>query len=210
MPSLDRKLVARDQFSFSCSSLPRTESAEEFGLSFGEWTESLRNQSSSLQELSPASRAQAIASYKKEMLEFVKDAPENVYDLSLTDLVELKESPVKERLQLNKPRTGKRHFRSESVESGGFLLKIFFPIPSSRRKRSTGSFNGGLKYSSRSSSSGSSSSDSGSSATNGTVKLGSGSKVSMKDGKKTSCEENSAKEYVRMQQHRELSRNCSR
>ncbi|ONK56449.1 uncharacterized protein A4U43_C10F8830 [Asparagus officinalis] len=142
MSSLDRKLVARDQFRFSCTSLSRTEVTDEFGLPIGEWTGSLRNQSSSLQQLSPTSRAQTIARYKREMLELVKDMPDNAYELLLKDLALLNKCPVKKRFPMNKPRTGKRHSRSESVESGGLLLKIFFPLPSSRRKRSSGSSNG--------------------------------------------------------------------
>jgi len=275
MTPLDRKLVAGDQFCFSSNSPPGVEQGEDYGLAFGEWTgwhgdnyhvsghhdepdwlakldsKSPVNQPLSPAHYAPTSRVEAIARYKKEMLELVKDAPEYTYELSLRDLVELprivrtardlvelpkivraaREPLARERLQKNNSRrggqekikkAGRRHLRSESMESGGFLLKMFFPKPLSGTKRSSRSSSGSLKPSSRSSSSGSSKSGSSSSSSesnsasssSGTSKSGSNSRVSprplMKDARKPGADESSERKCVEMQQNGALSRNCSR
>ncbi|KAK1263979.1 hypothetical protein QJS04_geneDACA009220 [Acorus gramineus] len=104
------------------------------------------NQSQS--QLSPASRLQAIVKGRKEMMEMVKNMPEPSYELSLKDLVEMHRpvgsqiaSPVRESelpeeplksvrkvKRKNKKKKKKQMARSESMENGVFLLKMFFPV----------------------------------------------------------------------------------
>ncbi|XP_008799067.2 uncharacterized protein LOC103713817 [Phoenix dactylifera] len=98
--------------------------------------------------------AQAIAGYRQEMLEIVRDMPETAYELSLRDLVEsprIAKPPVQQTLgkggEFSKDKTEKekrkkgirRMSRSESMDPGGFLLKMFLPNPlTGRRKKSFG------------------------------------------------------------------------
>ncbi|KAK1300542.1 hypothetical protein QJS10_CPB13g01001 [Acorus calamus] len=105
------------------------------------------NQSQS--QLSPASRLQAIVKGRKEMMEMVKNMPEPSYELSLKDLVEMHRpvgsrltSPVRESELPEEPLKSvkkvkrkdkeknkkKQMARSESMENGVFLLKMFFPV----------------------------------------------------------------------------------
>ncbi|XP_022989800.1 uncharacterized protein LOC111486878 [Cucurbita maxima] len=95
--------------------------------------------------LSPTSRTQAIARGQQELMEMVRNMPESSYELSLKDLVEhhlrQQESasvekydstsetsfirdPIKKRSETRALVT-----RSRSVNSGGFYLKMFFPMP---------------------------------------------------------------------------------
>ncbi|PQQ00617.1 uncharacterized protein Pyn_34808 [Prunus yedoensis var. nudiflora] len=106
--------------------------------------------------LSPASRTQAIARGQRELMEMVKNMPESCYELSLKDLVEYKKPMVNEeddqdqneeegdkstevlvrRGNLNEEGNSKKKksekkklvMRSGSIDSGGFLLKMVFPI----------------------------------------------------------------------------------
>ncbi|WCJ43461.1 hypothetical protein M5689_024197 [Euphorbia peplus] len=91
--------------------------------------------------LSPSSRAQAIARGQKELMEMVGKMPEGCYELSLKDIVEQSfVDPVKEenetRIIMKKKNENKKvqqqqqqMSRSGSMEhNGGFLLKILFPV----------------------------------------------------------------------------------
>lgn len=81
----------------------------------------------------------AIARYRREMLDLVKDVPENAYELSLIDMVEtakttkaVKVAEEEEEEQKNskkkKKKKGTRSMsRSASMETGGLLLKMFVP-----------------------------------------------------------------------------------
>ncbi|XP_030528945.1 uncharacterized protein LOC115739809 [Rhodamnia argentea] len=105
--------------------------------------------------LSPASRTQAIARGQMELMEMVRNMPESCYELSLKDLVELPrarqeldtmaviQSDGSSKRQNSNSRVegsnNKGHImaRSGSIDNGGFLLKMMFPIPwgSSKKKR---------------------------------------------------------------------------
>lgn len=108
----------------------------------------------------PTPRAQAIAGYRQEMLDMVRDMPETAYELSLRDIVESPRiaKPVPETLvegrELSKDKTdkekdqkkkkkvkkgGRKMSRSESMDTGGFLLKMFLPSSLLGRKKSFGS-----------------------------------------------------------------------
>ncbi|KAI5311744.1 hypothetical protein L3X38_040917 [Prunus dulcis] len=119
--------------------------------------------------LSPASRTQAIARGQREMMEMVKNMPESCYELSLKDLVEHKKPMVDEeddrdqneeeddkstqvlvrRGNLNeegnykKKKSEKKKFvmRSGSIDSGGFLLKMVFPISLGLNKKNMNKIN---------------------------------------------------------------------
>lgn len=233
MPSLDRKIAAGDQFSFSSNSLPWAEADNDYGFAFGEWSgwhcdndriSDRHNEPDWLAKMHTQSslegfpQAEAIARYKKQMLEMVKDMPEDAYELSLRDLVELpriaraaRESPARERLQKSRQKervkkAARGHSRSGSVENGGFLLKMFFPMPSSGKKQSSN----GLKPISRSSSS--ESSESGSHlSSNAATTPATGAKTTpnalmlMKDSKLLIANKTSGQK-----QHAALSRDCSR
>ncbi|KAH7671071.1 hypothetical protein IHE45_10G069400 [Dioscorea alata] len=92
-------------------------------------------------------RSQMIARYRKEMIDLVRDAPENAYELSLRDIVEIPR-PVKsaeleekkgekekemETKKETKKKGGRRMARSESLDTG-LLLKMFIPATMGRRK----------------------------------------------------------------------------
>ncbi|XP_052200725.1 uncharacterized protein LOC127807124 [Diospyros lotus] len=95
-------------------------------------------------QLSPNSRAQAIARGQWELMEMVKNMPESSYELSLKDLVEQpprmeakEERLVGEKIgfgRKSESQEGKRikrkakMVRSGSVENGGLLLKMVFPL----------------------------------------------------------------------------------
>lgn len=119
--------------------------------------------------LSPASRTQAIARGQREMMEMVKNMPESCYELSLKDLVEHKKPMVDEeddrdqneeeddkstqvlvrRGNLNdegnykkkKSEKKKLVMRSGSIDSGGFLLKMVFPISLGLNKKNMNKIN---------------------------------------------------------------------
>ncbi|XVF64438.1 hypothetical protein PTKIN_Ptkin09bG0169700 [Pterospermum kingtungense] len=106
--------------------------------------------------LSPSSKAQAIARGQRELMEMVSRMPESCYELSLKDLVEhqhvletkqesfaegrgvvcedayKKEMGKKKKKQTNpKPQIK----RSGSIDNGGFLLKMVFPISLGSKKK---------------------------------------------------------------------------
>lgn len=102
--------------------------------------------------LSPASRTQAIARGQREMMEMVRNMPESCYELSLKDLVERrtmvdvevddedasteilvkrKDGKLKKKIDMKKPMV----MRSGSIDSGGFLLKMVFPISLGSNKK---------------------------------------------------------------------------
>ncbi|XAR49608.1 hypothetical protein NMG60_11032866 [Bertholletia excelsa] len=97
--------------------------------------------------LSPNSRAQAIARGQWELMEMVKNMPESCYELSLKDLVEHprlepQEEKFNQRERLMKRQESKRGdrnnakmVRSGSFENGGFLLKMVFPISLGSKKK---------------------------------------------------------------------------
>ncbi|XP_073038817.1 uncharacterized protein [Primulina eburnea] len=96
--------------------------------------------------LSPASRSRAILAGKRELMEMIKDLPESSFELSLKDIVEdhaevkevvvvdeIKEANHKigkriiQRRKNNNKNTSSKICRTESMESGVFLLKMFLP-----------------------------------------------------------------------------------
>lgn len=119
--------------------------------------------------LSPTSRIQAIARGQQELMEMVRNMPEASYELSLKDLVEYHRvanpdtsiesrddstSETSFRRDSSKKTAETRALvtRSRSVDSGGFYLKMFFPLPfgqiSAKKKRSVRN-DSGLNGSSR-------------------------------------------------------------
>ncbi|KAJ6805836.1 uncharacterized protein M6B38_178110 [Iris pallida] len=93
---------------------------------------------------SNGSRATSIAKYRQEMLDLVRDMPENSYELSLIDIVESpkvteeatepraeeeEEEDSKRKKKEKKAKKGimRRVSRSESLDSGGLMLKMFIP-----------------------------------------------------------------------------------
>ena len=122
--------------------------------------------------LSPTSRTQAIARGQQELMEMVRNMPESSYELSLKDLVEhhLSNSERQDgdaslsrddsasetsfRRDTSKTRSETRALvtRSRSVDSGGFYLKMFLPLPfgqmSAKKKRNLRT-DSGLNSSSR-------------------------------------------------------------
>lgn len=104
--------------------------------------------------LSPTSRSQAIARGRREMMEMVHNMPESSYELSLKDLVEQstvqdlveegemngnrKMQSEKGKKKSKKNDKKRKIVRSESMENGALLLKMFFPISlGSKKKNST-------------------------------------------------------------------------
>ncbi|KAL2521280.1 uncharacterized protein Fot_25203 [Forsythia ovata] len=102
---------------------------------------------------SPTSRLRAIANGRRELMEMIKDISESSYELSLKDIVEDKHRKEKEKSgkiveERNSNKTETRNSRksvtarrsqisrTQSMESGAFLLKIFLPIPQSSKKNS--------------------------------------------------------------------------
>ncbi|KAG1331177.1 hypothetical protein COCNU_02G011450 [Cocos nucifera] len=92
-------------------------------------------------------RAQAIARYRQEMLDMVRDLPEADYELSLRDIVESPRiaKPVQktlaegEEFSNEKRKKGRRRMsRSESIEPEGLLLKMFLPNSLAARRKSFG------------------------------------------------------------------------
>ncbi|KAF7829778.1 uncharacterized protein G2W53_012111 [Senna tora] len=122
--------------------------------------------------LSPASRTQAIARGQKELMDMVRNMPESSYELSLKDLVEKpwieaqaqarEEENQAEQRNLN-TRNGFRKEGSGSgrkiqgkrggnnIDSGGFYLKMMFPISLGSKKKTKieTSVNGSSKVSPR-------------------------------------------------------------
>lgn len=105
--------------------------------------------------ISNGSRAMSIAKYRQEMLDLVRDVPENSYELSLIDIVEPpkitekvmettaedtseeetdnndnnnnKKKKKEKKKKNSKKGIMRRVSRSESMESGGLMLKMFIP-----------------------------------------------------------------------------------
>ncbi|CAJ1971961.1 unnamed protein product [Sphenostylis stenocarpa] len=104
--------------------------------------------------LSPASKTQAIARGQRELMEMVKNMPESSYELSLKDLVEHPRVEVGQEKGVNgvKGAEGRKlssknvHSRmvdkkgqvkrSGNIDSGGFYLKMVFPISLGSKKKS--------------------------------------------------------------------------
>ncbi|KAG4958470.1 hypothetical protein JHK87_035103 [Glycine soja] len=102
--------------------------------------------------LSPASKTQAIARGQRELMEMVKSMPESSYELSLKDLVEhprvevAQEKGAEERKNLGDKNVDSRKKvdmnikkgqvkRSGNIDSGGFYLKMVFPISLGSKKK---------------------------------------------------------------------------
>ncbi|CAA3025544.1 Hypothetical predicted protein [Olea europaea subsp. europaea] len=102
---------------------------------------------------SPTSRLRAIANGRRELMEMIKDIPESSYELSLKDIVEDKHSKEKEKTgtieeEMNSNKTETRNSRksktagrsqisrTQSMDSGVFLLKMSLPIPVFSKKNS--------------------------------------------------------------------------
>ncbi|XP_042478716.1 uncharacterized protein LOC122059749 [Macadamia integrifolia] len=100
--------------------------------------------------LSPASRKNAIAKGRKEIMEMIRNVPETSYDLSLRDLVEKAHVQISTDKKSNDPKMqsekGKRKKsqernkrqmgRSVSMETEPVLLKMFFPTSLGLKKKS--------------------------------------------------------------------------
>ncbi|KAL6958050.1 hypothetical protein U1Q18_040400 [Sarracenia purpurea var. burkii] len=107
------------------------------------WTSPLLPHNNSYSCPSPKSRSQAIKDGRKELMEMIQDMPESSYELSLKDIVDnlkgivideksLNTKPeeaaqMKQQKKKNCERRGQMP-RSKSMDSGVFLLKVFFPI----------------------------------------------------------------------------------
>lgn len=104
-----------------------------------------------LKHLCSDSRKQDITQHQLEMLNMVEDIPESIYELSLRDLAELpklvnsiqqcpgkgKEGKFLSGEELKKAKKGmKRASRSESMDHGAFLLKVFFPVSFGGKRKS--------------------------------------------------------------------------
>ncbi|KAK7385085.1 hypothetical protein VNO78_30792 [Psophocarpus tetragonolobus] len=99
--------------------------------------------------LSPNSKTQAIARGQRELMEMVKNMPEATYELSLKDLVEHprvevgQEKGAEERRKLGNKNVENRKVndkkghvkRSGNIDSGGFYLKMVFPISLGSKKK---------------------------------------------------------------------------
>lgn len=113
-------------------------------------TKNTHNKSNNYKSLSPESKTQAIERGQKELMEMVKNMPESCYELTLKDLVE-HHSPkvVEEKKNLGNKNTRKREGISTSnsnngrkidkrnignFDSGGFYLKMVFPISLGSKK----------------------------------------------------------------------------
>ncbi|KAJ0973161.1 hypothetical protein J5N97_021120 [Dioscorea zingiberensis] len=96
-------------------------------------------------------RSQMMARYRKEMIDLVRDVPENAYELSLRDIVEIpiprqvktelevKGEENKEKKKKEKKKGGRRMSRSESLDTG-LLLRMF--VPATMRRKSFGAAGG--------------------------------------------------------------------
>lgn len=101
---------------------------------------------------SPKSRLQAILDGRKELMEIIQDMPESSYELSFKDIVadEQQEAERKDDVAIDERRLKykpshvdimkqkkKIMSRSESMDSGVFLLKMFFPTSLGTKGKST-------------------------------------------------------------------------
>ncbi|OAY58371.1 uncharacterized protein LOC110604840 [Manihot esculenta] len=114
-----------------------------------------QDRQSHYRSLSPSSRTQAIARGQRELMDMVSQMPEGCYELSLKDIVEqnmvdqAKEESfskersknvegmyIRERSEKKKNDKPVQINRSGSIDKGGFLLKMVFPISwGSRNKK---------------------------------------------------------------------------
>ncbi|XP_039050173.1 uncharacterized protein LOC120191256 isoform X2 [Hibiscus syriacus] len=100
--------------------------------------------------LSPSSRAQAIARGQRELMEMVSKMPESCYELTLKDLVEHQQQqsvvgePKEESFaggrsssyKSERQNSQKQQInRSGSLDNGGFLLKMVFPVSLGSKKK---------------------------------------------------------------------------
>ena len=122
-----------------------------------------RHQQNHYRSLSPASRMQAIAQGQRELMEMVRNMPESCYELSLKDLVEHPvvrppQDPFPEKRSFGdeiaagrekrKAKDSKKKndskpkmVRSGSLDNGGFLLKMVFPVSFRSRKKKNSATN---------------------------------------------------------------------
>lgn len=100
--------------------------------------------------LSPKSRLQAIVDGRKELMEIIQNMPESSYELSFKDIVdeqqeadqkdiEIDEGSLKYKPDINMKQKKKKKImsRSESMDSGVFLLKMPFPTSLGMKGKST-------------------------------------------------------------------------
>ncbi|XVE60220.1 hypothetical protein DITRI_Ditri05aG0110500 [Diplodiscus trichospermus] len=119
--------------------------------------------------LSPSSKAQAIARGQKELMEMVSRMPESCYELSLKDLVEHQPVVVEpkqerfaegrctikgDRYKKEKGKKKQKHpkpqiKRSGSIDNGGFLLKMAFPISLGSKKNKKKSIDSNTNHNSK-------------------------------------------------------------
>ncbi|GLT34274.1 hypothetical protein SLA2020_087980 [Shorea laevis] len=114
--------------------------------------------------LSPSSKAQAIARGQRELMEMVSKMPESCYELSLRDLVEqpmveakqestavTEDNYRREKEEKKKKSVKKAQItRSGSIDNGGFLLKMVFPVSyGSKKKKKKNDSNSNSKVSPR-------------------------------------------------------------
>ncbi|GKU98386.1 hypothetical protein SLEP1_g11397 [Rubroshorea leprosula] len=99
--------------------------------------------------LSPSSKAQAIARGQRELMEMVSKMPESCYELSLRDLVEqpmveakqestavTEDNYRREKEEMKKTNVKKAQItRTGSIDNGGFLLKMVFPVSFGSKKK---------------------------------------------------------------------------
>ncbi|XWS25051.1 hypothetical protein CRYUN_Cryun27aG0037500 [Craigia yunnanensis] len=104
--------------------------------------------------LSPSSKAQVIARGQKELMEMVSRMPESCYELTLKDLVEhqpvlvepkqesfaegrgvINEDTCKKEKRKKQKNPKPQISRSGSIDNGGFLLKMVFPISLGSKKK---------------------------------------------------------------------------
>lgn len=112
-----------------------------------------RHHQNHYRSLSPASRMQAIAQGQKELMEMVRNMPESCYELSLKDLVEHpvvqpppdpfpgKREKKKAEDSKKKNDTKPKIVRSGSLDNGGFLLKMVFPVSFRSKKKKNSATN---------------------------------------------------------------------
>ncbi|KAK8692181.1 hypothetical protein V6N13_075656 [Hibiscus sabdariffa] len=115
--------------------------------------------------LSPSSKAQAIASGQRELMEMVSRMPESCFELTLKDLVEHRDAVVEPKEEScaegpgafdsqdkEKKRKKPQINTSGSIDSGGFLLKMAFPfslVSKSKNKKEMKRNGSNVNYNSR-------------------------------------------------------------
>lgn len=125
-------------------------------LNFGQETSTLLPQNHHCSCFSPTSRVRAILDGRREIMEMIKGIPESSYELSLKDIVDdqqnvegvqdkavtvAEEKKVKHKTEnriqkkMGKNTKSGQIYRSESMESEVFLLKMFLPVSRSFNKK---------------------------------------------------------------------------